>query len=91
MRHQYIGGRLEHALDGRSIQWLANEMTARAVKGSGYASVYRYVKGEVVPALGWLEVAAVVLGAEYAWLVVGDTDERRSGLERRRVADRRTP
>lgn len=83
-----IGARLELALARRPIRWLEREMAARGER-VGYSTVYRYVKGQVVPPIRWLQEAAEVLGVREPWLIldfgsVTDSEEALGREEDRR-------
>jgi hypothetical protein len=64
--------RLKKALDdnGRTIRWLSLQLAG--VRGSAYASVYRYVTDpDVTPPLEFLVAAADALDRSLSWLLYG--------------------
>ena len=73
-----IGVRLREALGGKPVQDFQQELEAAGVANSTYSSVYRYVKGRVVPPLDWLQSAALILGVPLAWLAFGDGERHRT-------------
>lgn len=67
-----IGSRLKEAIPQDGIRAFHREMERREVRGASYAMIHRYLSGEAVPPVEFLEVAADVLGVRPAWLICGD-------------------
>ena len=68
--------RLRHAIETRmergSIREFHKRIAERDVSGSSYPVIHRYLKGEVMPPLDFLEAAAEVLRVRPAWLILGE-------------------
>jgi hypothetical protein len=75
-----VSERLQWALEqsGKSIRSFHRELAAKKVRGSSYATVFRYVTGKRPAPHAFLEVAARLLGVRFVWLTTGEgprTDE----------------
>lgn len=69
-----LAHRLETAIAERfngSIRAFQQALQERGARGSAYASVHSYVKGEAIPSLEFVETAADVLGVRPEWLGFG--------------------
>ena len=64
--------RLRAVIPENGIRSFYRKMTKKKVPGSSYAMIHRYLAGETVPSLKFLEGAADVLGVRPAWLICGD-------------------
>ena len=84
-----IGRRLKRALDNleKTQNWLSVRLRDHGIRGSGYASVRTYVRGEVRPGLEFIRAAADALGVREAWLERGEGDMTSSAEELGRFKD----
>ena len=57
---------------GGSIRGFQREMERREVRGSSYATIYSYLRGDTQPSRDFLEAAADVLGVRLRWLRFGE-------------------
>ena len=69
-----FAARLRAAIDaaGLTARRFALLMDESGVTGSGYSTVYRYLKGEAEPPRDFLSAAAELLKVRAAWLAFGD-------------------
>lgn len=65
-------GDWKRAEAGRSVASFHRILAERQVPGSSYSMVYRYLRGQWKPSLGFLEAAAEVLGVRQQWLTYGE-------------------
>ena len=70
--------RLKDVIPRNGIRAFHREMTDKKVPGSSYAMIHRYLAGEKVPSLKFLEGAADVLGVRPAWLICGDGERTKA-------------
>ncbi len=70
---QSVGDRLRRAIEnrGQSVRWLSTTLNAEGVPKSSYSSVFRYVEGEVIPTVAWMQEAARILQVTPAWIAFG--------------------
>ena len=73
-----LSGRLERAVKdwkqaepGRSIMGFHRILAEQKVRGSSYAMIHHYLRGEWEPSLEFLVAAADVLGVRWEWLTRG--------------------
>lgn len=72
-----VGARLAGLLKRRGISVSAFQeaLHKKSVPGSGYSTVFGYLKGRVEPAPEFVRAAAAQLGIRYEWLTTGDGEE----------------
>lgn len=63
------------------LRKLSRELSERKVRGSSIPSIYRYLKGEGIPPVEFLEAAAETLCVRYEWLRHGEGERERSAAD----------